>query len=442
MRSDRPGARQRSRASAARDTIAVGRDGRLSGPELSAALARRHPRRRRRRDRRRHGRHADDVLRRAASRHAVRRHGDRQPQPAGLQRPQDGDRRRRRCPATTSRRCATRIERGDFAQRQRARSRTQDIAPAYLDRITGDVQLARPMKHRRRLRQRRRRRVRARALPRASAATSIELFCDVDGNFPNHHPDPSQPENLAGPDRGGCAQRRLPSSASRSTATATGSASSRTAGNIIYPDRQLMLFAADVLTRAPGATIIYDVKSHAQPRSRGSAQHGGVPLMWKTGHSLIKAKMKEVGARARRRDERPHRSSASAGTASTTASTPARGCSRSCRAHADPSAVLDALPDALSTPELNIACAEGEQHALIAQAAGDARISRRRRRHPHRRPARRISGRLRSRARVEHDAGDRAALRGRRRRRRSRASSASSAACSPPRSRGVALPFA
>ena len=122
----------------------------------------------------------------------------------------------------------------------------------------------------------------------------VELFCDVDGTFPNHHPDPSQPKNLVDL-IDAAAARATASSASPSTATAIGSASSPATGHVIYPDRQLMLFAADVLSRVPGATIIYDVKSTRNLKP-WITRHGGVPLLWKTGHSLIKAKMKEIGA--------------------------------------------------------------------------------------------------------------------------------------------------
>lgn len=128
---------------------------------------------------------------------------------------------------------------------------------------------------------------------RAIGHDVIELYCEVDGDFPNHHPDPSQPENLedliaivkheqadlglafdGDGDRLGVVDRE---------------------GHIVWPDRQLMLFAQDVLTRNPGATIIYDVKcSNLLPKVIKKA--GGVPLMWKTGHSLIKSKMKETGA--------------------------------------------------------------------------------------------------------------------------------------------------
>ena len=175
-----------------------------------------------------------------------------------------------------------------------------------------------------------------------------------------------------------------------------------------------MLFAADVLAREPGATVIYDVKSTRNLKP-WILRHGGVPLLWKTGHSLIKGKMKEVGA-------------ALAGEMSGHTFFKERwygfddGLYAGARLleilsrHADPSAVLDALPDAVSTPELNVACAEGEHHALVAKLGATAQFPGRDRRHPHRRPARRVSGRLRPRARVQHHAGDRAALRGRRRR--------------------------
>jgi phosphomannomutase/phosphoglucomutase len=144
------------------------------------------------------------------------------------------------------------------------------------------------------------------------------------------------------------------------------------AGHVIYPDRQLMLFAADVLARVPGATIIYDVKSTRNLKP-WIERHGGVPLLWKTGHSLIKAKMKEVGA-------------ALAGEMSGHTFFGERwygfddGLYAGARLleilarSANPAAVLDALPDAVSTPELNLACAEGEQHALIAKLQAEARF--------------------------------------------------------------------
>ena len=121
----------------------------------------------------------------------------------------------------------------------------------------------------------------------------VPLYCDVDGTFPNHHPDPSDPRNLGdliaavhtiGADIGiafdGDGDRMAVVTAS---------------GEIIYADRLLMLFAQDVLARNPGATVIFDVKCTGHLR-RIIQESAGVPLMWRTGHSLIKAKMRETGA--------------------------------------------------------------------------------------------------------------------------------------------------
>jgi phosphomannomutase/phosphoglucomutase len=133
-----------------------------------------------------------------------------------------------------------------------------------------------------------------------------------------------------------------------------------------------MLFAADVLSRVPGATVIYDVKSTRNLKP-WITRHGGTPLLWKTGHSLIKVKMKETGA-------------ALAGEMSGHTFFKERwygfddGLYAGARLleilsrHADPAGVLEALPDAVSTPELNVACAEGEHHALIAKLAAAARF--------------------------------------------------------------------
>jgi phosphomannomutase/phosphoglucomutase len=240
--------------------------------------------------------------------------------------------------------------------------RTHDIAPAYMARIAGDVKLARPL------------RIAvdcgngvpgafAPALYRRLGCTVEELFCEVDGHFPNHHPDPSQPKNLQD------LIKRLARGgldigfAFDGDGDRLGVVTPR--GKIIYADRQLMLFAADVLSRQPGATVIYDVKSTRNLKP-WIAKHGGKPLLWKTGHSLIKAKMRETGA-------------ALAGEMSGHTFFGERwygfddGLYAGARLleilsrHDDPGALLESLPDALSTPELNIPVTEGEQHALIAR---------------------------------------------------------------------------
>ena len=141
-------------------------------------------------------------------------------------------------------------------------------------------------------------------------------------------------------------------------------------GCIIYPDRQLMLFAADLLARNPGATVIYDVKSTRNLKP-WIARHGGTPLLWKTGHSLIKAKMKQSGALL-------------AGEMSGHTFFKERwygfddGLYAGARLleilsrHADPSAALHALPDSISTPELNVTSSGEPPHALIARLAETA----------------------------------------------------------------------
>ncbi|HXS73813.1 MAG TPA: phosphomannomutase/phosphoglucomutase [Rhodanobacteraceae bacterium] len=170
--------------------------------------------------------------------------------------------------------------------------RQMDVSADYVQRIAGDIQTGRSLK------------VVVdcgNGIPGAIAPEVIHaigcevtpLYCEVDGNFPNHHPDPSEPANLAdlilmvkktGADLG----LAFDGDGDRLGVVTKD-------GEIIYPDRLLMLFAMDVLIRNPGATIIYDVKctGHLQPMI---LKAGGSPLMWKTGHSLIKAKMRETGA--------------------------------------------------------------------------------------------------------------------------------------------------
>jgi phosphomannomutase/phosphoglucomutase len=262
-----------------------------------------------------------------------------------------------------------RIQSGRLSSGQ-GRYRTQDVANAYVERIAGDVRLARPMK------------IAidcgngvagafAPALFRRMGCEVVELFCDIDGHFPNHHPDPSQPKNLvdliARLAQGDCEiGLAFDGDGDRLGVVTRG-------GAVIYPDRQLMLFAADVLSRVPGATVIYDVKSTRNLKP-WIERHGGRPLMWKTGHSLIKAKMKETGA-------------ALAGEMSGHTFFGERwygfddGLYAGARLleilsrDADPGAVLERLPDALSTPELNIACSEGEQHRLVAQLQRSAHFA-------------------------------------------------------------------
>ena len=145
-------------------------------------------------------------------------------------------------------------------------------------------------------------------------------------------------------------------------------------GAIIYPDRQLMLFARDVLKRNRGATILFDVKCSQQlaPLIRAA---GGEPLMWKTGHSLVKAKMKELGAPLAG-EMSGHIFFGERWYGFDDATYTAARLLEILSASADPSAVLDALPTSFSTPELNVACAEGEPAAGRRAPARARRSSR------------------------------------------------------------------
>jgi phosphomannomutase / phosphoglucomutase len=250
------------------------------------------------------------------------------------------------------------------------RLETADVSQAYLQRITGDVKLARPMK------------IAidcgngvagamAPALFRALGCEVIELFCEVDGTFPNHHPDPAHPENLQ--DLIECL---------RTTDAELGIAFDGDGdrlgvvtkdGQIIYPDRQLMLFARGVLAEVPGAQIIFDVKCSRHVAAQIRA-HGGQPLMWRTGHSLIKAKLKETGAPLAGEMSGhiffKHRwygfdDGLYAG---------ARLLELLSRER-DPSAVLNALPNASSTPELQLKTAEGENFTLVERLKQEAKFT-------------------------------------------------------------------
>jgi len=122
----------------------------------------------------------------------------------------------------------------------------------------------------------------------------IELFCEIDGNFPNHHPDPSKPENLEELVNAVKQHNADVGIAFDGDGDRLGVVDS--AGNIIWPDRQMMLFAKDVLAGKPGSEIIYDVKCSRHLPDQ-IVKYGGRPLMWKTGHSFMKAKLKETGAK-------------------------------------------------------------------------------------------------------------------------------------------------
>ena len=235
-----------------------------------------------------------------------------------------------------------------------------DVSKAYLERIVSGIKLSRPMKI-----------VidsgngiagaSAPAIFRALGCEVTELFSEVDGNFPNHHPDPSKPENL----------RDLINALQTSDAElglAFDGDGDRLGivtkdGQNIYPDRQMMLFARDVLSRVPGGTIVFDVKCSQRLAPEITAA-GGVPLMYKTGHSLIKAKMREIDSplggemsghiffkeRWYGFDDGTY---AGARLLEIVSRVP------------DAGALLNSLPTSFSTPELNVPCKEGEPHTVV-----------------------------------------------------------------------------
>jgi phosphomannomutase len=235
-----------------------------------------------------------------------------------------------------------------------------DVGPAYRERIVGDITLSRPLKI-----------VidsgngiagaSAPAIFRALGCEVTELFSDVDGNFPNHHPDPSKPENLKD------LMQALQSGDAELGLAFDGDGDRlgivTKDGQNIYPDRQMMLFARDVLSRVPGGTILFDVKCSQRLAPEIEAA-GGVAMMYKTGHSLIKARMKEVDSplggemsghiffkeRWYGFDDGTY---AGARLLEIVSRSP------------DAGAVLNGLPTSFSTPELNVACQEGEPHTVV-----------------------------------------------------------------------------
>jgi len=247
---------------------------------------------------------------------------------------------------------------------------THDIADDYIARIVSDVKPARPMK------------IAvdcgngvagafAPRLFRAMGCEVQELFCEVDGHFPNHHPDPSVPDNLQD------LARALKTGAAEIGLAFDGDGDRLGVvtkdGRIIFPDRQLMLFAQDMLSRNPGAQVIYDVKS-TRNLAPWIKRHGGAPLLCRTGHSFIKEKMKETGALL-------------AGEMSGHVFFKERwfgfddGLYAGARLleilsrQADLNATLHALPDSVNTPELHIKLPEGENYALTEQLKQRAEFS-------------------------------------------------------------------
>ncbi len=241
--------------------------------------------------------------------------------------------------------------------------RQVDVVPDYIERIVSDVQAERRLK------------VVVdcgNGIPGAVAPQVLEgigcevvpLYCDVDGSFPNHHPDPSDPKNLedlilavkrSGADLGVA----FDGDGDRLGVVSQG-------GEIIYPDRLLMLFARDVLSRQPGATVIYDVKCTGHLKGQ-VLDAGGSPLMWRTGHSPIKAKMRETGAELAGEmsghfffKERWYGFDDGIYAAARLLEIIAGDLEER-----SPEEIFASCPKGVSTPELKIAMAEGENHRFV-----------------------------------------------------------------------------
>jgi len=184
-----------------------------------------------------------------------------------------------------------RIQNGEFVSGKGSED-SRNLVPDYLGQITADVALAQPLK----VAVDCGNGVAGNIAPRLLQGLGCEvigLYCDVDGNFPNHHPDPSKPENLKDLINMVKSEKADIGLAFDGDGDRLGVVVSD--GTIVWPDRQMMLYAIDVLSRNPGADIIFDVKC-TRHLPNVISSHGGRPIMWKTGHSLVKAKMKETGA--------------------------------------------------------------------------------------------------------------------------------------------------
>lgn len=357
------GSEARSRQQVA---IAIGRDGRNSGPELSAAIAR---------GIQRSGIDVVDVGRVAtpmlyfATHHLETGSGvmvtgsHNPPEYNGLKIMLGGE----TLAGDAIQGLRARIERGELTHGSGG-YRQIDIREQYLQRITGDIRLKRPLKI-----------VvdcgngvagaTAPELYRRLGCEVIELFCEVDGNFPNHHPDPSQPENLAdlinALKSGGDIGFAFDGDGDRLGVVTRN-------GKIIYPDRQLMLFAADVLKRNPGAEIIFDVKS-TRNLFTWIRQHGGKPLMWKTGHSFIKKKLQETGAPLAG-EMSGHIFFKERWYGFDDALYAGARLLEILSSESDLDAALEGLPDAINTPELHLKLAEGENYTLMDRLRQTARF--------------------------------------------------------------------
>ena len=263
-----------------------------------------------------------------------------------------------------------RIEAESFAEGQGAR-RSENVVPTYMERVAGDIQLKRPLK------------VitdcgngvagmAAPQLMRDIGCEVIELYSEIDGTFPNHHPDPSVADNLVQLIEAVRNEKADLGLAFDGDGDRLGVITDT--GQVIWPDRQMILFARDILTRNPGAKILYDVKcTRLLPKAIEDA--GGEPLMWKTGHSFIKAKLRETGG-AFGGEMSGHLFSKERWYGFDDALyAAARLCEVLSGDDRPPSTVFAEIPDTVNTPELRIEMNEGEHHALIQELVANGDFS-------------------------------------------------------------------
>jgi len=243
-----------------------------------------------------------------------------------------------------------------------------NVVPDYIERIRGDVTVARPLK------------VvvdcgngvaggMVPQLLKGLGCEVTELFCEVDGNFPNHHPDPSKAENMQDLIATVLAEQADIGLAFDGDGDRLGVVTAD--GSIIWPDRVLMLYAIDILSRNPGGQIIYDVKC-TRYLDTIIRENGGEPLMWKTGHSFIKAKIRETGALLAGEmsghifiKERWYGFDDALYAA-------ARLLEILARDERSSTEVFAELPDSVNTPEINVAMREGEPPVFIEQLLENA----------------------------------------------------------------------
>lgn len=246
----------------------------------------------------------------------------------------------------------------------------EDVLPSYLDTIVKDIKLAKKM------------RIAvdcgngvagviATQLFTKLGCEVVELFCDVDGTFPNHHPDPSKPENLIDVKKAIADHSLDLGLAFDGDGDRVGVIDDKQ--NILWADRQMMLYAADVLSRKPGAQIIFDIKSSSN-LGDVITELGGKPLMWKTGHSFIKAKMKETGAELAGEmsghiffKERWYGFDDGLYSA-------ARMLEILSQRDETSSEIFDQLPDSYNTPEINIHFEEGEHYKFMDKFKNEAKF--------------------------------------------------------------------